>query len=140
MNKLRISGVAALAVVAAVSGLSEAQAQTLISQVSPKVSAPASDNNIGAGGQDLAAMPDDDMMPGGMMGCGATRPTMMGGMMSVPLSRHMMKLMFAIVDANGDGALSFEEVTAVHKRVFDIVDADRDNKVTLTEIQSFWGQ
>lgn len=140
MNILRISGVAALAVVAAVGGLSEVQAQTSTSQASPKQSAPASDNNIGAGGQELAAMSDDDMMPDGMMGCGATRRTTIGGMMSVPLSRHMMKLTFAIADANGDGAISFEEVTAVHKRVFDIVDADRDGKVTLTEIQSFWGQ
>ena len=35
------------------------------------------------------------------------------------------KIMFAIVDRDGDGALSFEEVTAIHKRIFDKVNANR---------------
>src|SRR4051794_37635212 len=42
----------------------------------------------------------------GMTGGGATMP------------RHMMKIMFAIMDADGDGTLSFEEVMAIHKRIF----------------------
>ena len=52
-------------------------------------------------------------------------------------ARHAMKMMFAIADADGDGALSFEEVTAIHKRIFDRVDADKDGKVTPEEIQAF---
>jgi hypothetical protein len=66
------------------------------------------------------------MMPPGMMGRG-----MMGR------RGHMMKVMFAIADADGDGALSFEEVTVIHKRIFDSVDADNDGKVTLDEVQAF---
>jgi EF hand len=50
---------------------------------------------------------------------------------------HMMKVMFAIADADGDGALSFEEVTVIHKRIFDSVDANHDGKVTAEEIQAF---
>ena len=50
---------------------------------------------------------------------------------------HMMKIMFAIADVNGDGALSFEEVTTIHKRIFDRVDANKDGKVTPEEVQSF---
>ena len=38
---------------------------------------------------------------------------------------HAMKIMFAIADADGDGALSFEEVTVIHKRIFDKVDAQQ---------------
>jgi Ca2+-binding EF-hand superfamily protein len=48
-----------------------------------------------------------------------------------------MKVMFAIADADGDGALSFEEVTVIHKRLFDGVDADDDGKVTAEEVQAF---
>jgi hypothetical protein len=68
----------------------------------------------------------------GMMGQG-----MMGGMTMVGPRGHMMKVMFAIADTNGDGALSFEEVTAVHKRIFDRVDANKDGKVTVEEMQTF---
>ena len=49
----------------------------------------------------------------------------------------MMKFMFAIADMDGDGALSFEEVTAIHKRIFDKADADKDGKVTPEEVQAF---
>jgi Ca2+-binding EF-hand superfamily protein len=50
---------------------------------------------------------------------------------------HATKIMFAIADADGDGALSFEEVTAIHKRIFDSVDANKDGKVTAEEVQAF---
>ena len=64
----------------------------------------------------------------GMMG-------MMGGGARMP--RHMMKIMFAIVDADGDGTLSFEEVMAIHKRIFNAIDANKDGKVTLEELEAF---
>ena len=65
---------------------------------------------------------------------------MMGNQMQMPMMAmraHMMKIMFAIADTDGDGALSFEEVTAIHKRIFDKVDANKDSKVTVEEFQSF---
>ncbi len=64
------------------------------------------------------------MMSQGTMGRGVMddmrQSRMIGGM-------HMLgeKIMFAIVDRDGDGALSFEEVTAIHKRIFDKVNANR---------------
>jgi hypothetical protein len=70
-------------------------------------------------------------MPG-MMGQGMMQPGMMGGMHG-----HMMKIMFAIADSDGDGGLSFEEVTTIHKRIFDKVDANKDGKVTPEEAQAF---
>jgi Ca2+-binding EF-hand superfamily protein len=45
--------------------------------------------------------------------------------------------MFAIADTNGDGALSFDEVTAIHKRIFGMIDANKDGKVTPEEMQAF---
>jgi predicted lipid-binding transport protein (Tim44 family) len=93
----------------------------------------------GTMGQGSGAQPGQPGMGQGMMGQG-----MMGGM---PMGRmrgqmagmhgHGMKIMFAIVDANGDGALSFDEVTIIHKRIFDRVDANKDSKVTPEEMQAF---
>jgi EF hand len=83
-------------------------------------------------GQGQGAQPGQPgMMPPGMMGRGMMQPGMMG------MRGHMMKIMFAIADVDGDGALSFEEVTAIHKRVFDKVDANKDGKVTSEEVQAF---
>src|SRR4051794_2447871 len=53
------------------------------------------------------------------------------------MPRHMMKIMFAIIDANGDGTLSFEEVMAIHKRIFNAIDANKDGKVSLEELEAF---
>src|SRR5215207_11326756 len=72
------------------------------------------------------------MVRPGMMGHG-----MMGGMPMMGPRGHMMKVMFAVIDTNGDGGLSFDEVIAVHKRIFDRIDANKDGKVTLEEMQTF---
>ena len=81
------------------------------------------------------ATPPSGMTSPGMMGS-MMQPHMMGqGMMG--RSGHMMKVMFAVADVNGDGALSFEEVTTIHKRIFDRVNVNRDGKVTPEEVQSF---
>jgi hypothetical protein len=78
------------------------------------------------------------MMPPDEMGGGGDNAMMEPGMMG-PIGRrgHMMKIMFAIADANGDGGLSFEEVTAINKRLFDQADGNKDGKVTREEIQAF---
>ena len=49
----------------------------------------------------------------------------------------MMRIMFAVVDADGDAALSLQEVQEAHARIFSHVDADDDGKVTLEEIHTF---
>ncbi|CAN7752533.1 EF-hand domain-containing protein [Ensifer adhaerens] len=49
----------------------------------------------------------------------------------------MMKIMFAVADVDGDGALSFDEVTTIHKRIFETADANKDGKVTPEEMQAF---
>jgi hypothetical protein len=61
----------------------------------------------------------------------------MGEMPMTGMHGHTMKIMFAIADVNGDGGLSFEEVTTIHKRIFDTVDANKDGKVTSEEVQAF---
>ena len=95
-------------------------------------------------GQALGAQPSQPGMMGGkgsgMMGQGMMREMMQsrmsGGMPMVGPHLHM-KIMFAIADTDGDGTLAFEEVMAVHKRIFDKVDSNKDGKVTMEEIQTF---
>lgn len=50
---------------------------------------------------------------------------------------HMMKVMFAIADADGNDALSFEEISTIHRRIFDAIDADGNGEVTQEEVQTF---
>ena len=76
-----------------------------------------------------------EMMPGEMMGW--RQRGMMGGMRQNMMQGHMMKIMFAVADVDGDGALSFDEVTTIHKRIFETVDANKDGKVTPEEMQAF---
>jgi hypothetical protein len=86
-------------------------------------------------------------MMSGMMGSGMMGHGMMGGMeqpgMIGPGTRmhgHMMRIMLAITDADGDGAISFEEATEIHRRIFQAIDADEDGKVTVEEISGFIAQ
>lgn len=85
------------------------------------------------------AMPPSGMGQGS--GAQSSQPGMgqgmMGGRPMAGMRGHMQKLMFAIADTNSDGGLSFDEVTAIHRRIFDQVDANRDGKVTPEEVQAF---
>lgn len=73
-----------------------------------------------------SGMSQGDMSPGdGMMGQGG---------MGHPM---MLTMMMAMMDTNGDGALSLEEVRAVHERMFGMADADGDGQLSPDEIQGF---
>lgn len=92
-------------------------------------------------GQGQGAMPDGPgVMAGGMMAGNMMQSGMVGGMPMMGIRGPMMKIVFAIADTNGDGALSFEEVMMIHRRIFDSVDANKDGKVTPEEMQTFWQQ
>jgi hypothetical protein len=59
----------------------------------------------GMAGQGQGAQPGQPGMMGqGMMG-GMMQPGMMGGMPMMGMHGHSMRIMFAIADADGDGAL-----------------------------------
>ena len=75
---------------------------------------------------------DQDWHHGGMMGRDH-------GMMGHGMMGHsvMMRIIFGLMDANGDGKLSLEEFQAAHERIFKAMDADHDGTVTLEEMQAF---
>jgi hypothetical protein len=134
MSLFKLSTMALLAALAAAGGIASAQTQD--------PHHPETDNGAGQGEAIQPGGPGTmprGMMPG-MMGRDMMPSGTMGGMPMGPMRGHMMKIMFAIADADGDGALSFEEVTAIHKRVFDKVDANKDGKVTPEEMQAFMRQ
>jgi Ca2+-binding EF-hand superfamily protein len=48
-----------------------------------------------------------------------------------------MRMIFALMDADGDGKISLEEWQAAHQRLFKAMDTDRDGTVTLEEMEAF---
>jgi hypothetical protein len=71
------------------------------------------------------------MMGRGMMGGG----TMGGGMMMGP--PIVMRMIFALMDADGDGTISLQEFQAAHERIFKAMDANKDGRLTPEEMQAF---
>jgi len=65
------------------------------------------------------------MMRGGMMG---------QGMMGNPI---MMRMIFALMDTDGDGRISLQEFQAAHERIFKTMDSNKDGHLTLEEMQTF---
>ena len=76
-------------------------------------------------------------MTGHMMGMMEGMRSGMPGRGSIGGRGHVMKVMFAIADTDADGALSFEEISAIHRRIFTAVDADKNGKVTPEEMRAF---
>ena len=67
-----------------------------------------------------------------MMGCkGAMGQGMHPGGM-------MYRMMFVLMDTDGDGTLSLEEFQAAHAKIFKAIDANKDGKVTFEEMQAFF--
>jgi Ca2+-binding EF-hand superfamily protein len=49
----------------------------------------------------------------------------------------MMRMIFSLMDADGDGKLTLQEFQAAHERIFKAMDTDHDGTVTLEEMQAF---
>ncbi len=71
----------------------------------------------------------------GMMGRGMMGRGMMGqGGMMGPV---IMRIIFALMDSDGDGTVSLQEFQAAHERIFKAMDANKDGRLTLEEMQAF---
>jgi EF hand len=91
------------------------------------------------GGQDTMGH-----MGGGMMGGEDTMGHMGGGMMCHGMMGHGMmghgmfkRMIFALMDTDGDGTLSLEEFQAAHAKIFKAMDTNKDGKLTSGEIEAF---
>ena len=65
-----------------------------------------------------------------------TRPADQSGMIGFGIMGGLRTIV-ALVDVNGDGALSLEEVQAASIRIFEAADADADGRITSEEIGAF---
>jgi hypothetical protein len=70
------------------------------------------------------------VMGPGMMGQGGTG---LGGMDS----GMMLRMLFSLMDGDGDGTISLQEFQAAHERIFRAMDANKDGHLSLEEIQAF---
>ncbi|WP_027519131.1 EF-hand domain-containing protein [Bradyrhizobium sp. WSM1417] len=71
----------------------------------------------------------------GMMGRGMNGQGMTGADGMVPAI--MFRMIFALMDADGDGTISLPEFQVAHERIFKAMDSNKDGKLTLDEIQAF---
>ena len=69
-------------------------------------------------------------MGGGMMCHGMKGRGMMGHGM-------FKRMIFALMDTDGDATLSLEEFQAAHDKIFKAMDANKDGKLTPAEIEAF---
>ena len=87
-------------------------------------------------GAPTAKMTGQDTM--GHMGGQDTMGHMCGGMMGHGMmGRGMYRIMFALMDTDGDGTLSLEEFQAAHAKIFKAMDTNKDGKLTPAEIEAF---
>ncbi|MDA9506476.1 calcium-binding protein [Bradyrhizobium sp. CCBAU 11386] len=91
------------------------------------------DSPAGQSAERQSTMRGGDMM--GMMGRGMKGHGMMGGDgMGPPI---MARMIFALMDADGDGTVSLPEFQVAHERIFKAMDSNKDGKLTPEEMLAF---
>jgi len=96
-------------------------------QASPPAN-PSAERQSPTRGGDMMGMMGRGMM--GMKGQGA----MGGDAMAPPVA---FRIIFALMDADGDGTVSLPEFQAAHERIFKAMDRDKDGKLTPDEMMTF---
>ena len=86
---------------------------------------PGQDGSMGQDGMMCGMMGQGGMMGRGMVGGGAMGPTV------------MMRMVFALMDSDGDGTIELPEFQAAHERIFKAMDSNKDGKLTREEMQAF---
>jgi hypothetical protein len=107
-----------------------ASALLLVSNV-----AGAQETNAPSAGAQEQQAPTEGQDTMGHMGGGMMCHGMKGrGMMGHGMFKRMI---FALMDTDGDGTLSLEEFQAAHAKIFKAMDTNKDGKLTPAEIEAF---
>ena len=83
--------------------------------------------------QEQPQMPQQQEQRGGTMGPGMGR----GGMDPGGMGRANMRMVFALMDSDGDGNITLQEFQAAHERIFKAMNAKKDGRLTLDEVRAF---
>ncbi|PIT04150.1 calcium-binding protein [Bradyrhizobium nitroreducens] len=103
-------------------------------QASPPAN-PSAERQSPTRGGDMMGMMGRGMMGQGMKGQGMKGDGATGGdAMEPPVA---FRIIFALMDADGDGTVSLPEFQAAHERLFKAMDRDKDGKLTLEEMMAF---
>jgi len=90
-----------------------------------------------------AAQPQTQEAPGasgGGWGYGRWHHMMRGGFTGGPgMIGHpmMMRMIFALMDTDGDATIELPEFQAAHERIFKAMDSNKDGRLTLEELETF---
>jgi hypothetical protein len=84
--------------------------------------------SCGMMGQGGMGMGQGGMMGRGMMGGGS------GGAMGPPI---MMRMIFSLMDSDGDGTIALQEFQSAHERIFKGMDGNKDGRLTQEEMRAF---
>ncbi|WP_433960972.1 EF-hand domain-containing protein [Bradyrhizobium liaoningense] len=103
------------------------QEQTPASPQSSSPASPSAERQSPTRGGDMMGR---GMMGQGMKGHGATG----GDAMEPPVP---FRIIFALIDADGDGTVSLPEFQVAHERIFKAMDRDKDGKLTFDEMMAF---
>ena len=97
---------------------------------------PTDEGEPGTGGHGIMRHCMRQCMSGDdMMGQRAMQHSMRQGGMSGPFA---MRMIFALMDRDGDGTISLEEFQAAHESIFKAMDADKDGTVSMEEMRDFF--
>jgi len=128
----------AFLLVSNVAGAQEQKAPSAGAQEQEAPSAKMTGEDMMGHGENMMGHDEDMMghMGGGMMGHG----TMCHGMKGHGMVGHGMfkRILFALMDTDGDGTLSVEEFQTAHTKIFKAIDANKDGKVTPEEMEMFF--
>ena len=95
---------------------------------------------VGAIAQDrMTPQPDQQQAQSHPMGHGGAGTFGQGGMMGGGAmgSPIMLRMMFALMDVDGDGTISLTEFQVAHERIFKAMDSNKDGRLTQEEMQAF---
>jgi len=133
----------ALLLMSNIAGAQEQKAPSVGAQEQEEPSSKMTGEDMMGHGENMMGHGEDTMghMGGGMMDHGTMCHGMMDhGMMGHGMMGHGMckRIMFALMDTDGDGTLSVEEFQTAHAKIFKAIDANKDGKVTPEEMEMFF--
>ena len=139
MNKhlLLITTAASILVCGSVAAIAQDDSDTPnMQQLEQAQQDPMDEGEPGTGGHGMIRHCMRQCMSGDdMMGQRAMRHSMRQGGMMGPFA---MRMIFALMDRDGDGTISLEEFQAAHESIFKAMDADKDGTVSMEEMRDFF--